>query len=125
MIAKPKTQKSKCKEIPPMAKYDDLLLLLEDNVIYSSGLIVQSAEKMGYATAWEARLRIRISLNTRTKRQGFPTLGDGWVKLEGQGPTPGWFGWRWKMTVIPMDGTPPNMETPTGHPQGKHAEHCP
>ncbi len=79
-----------------MAKYDDLLLILEDDVIYSAGLIVRRAGEMGYADTWETRLRIRISLNTKARRQGFLSTGDGWVKLEGQGPTPGWYGWRWK-----------------------------
>lgn len=82
-----------------MAKYDDLLLLLDDDTIYSAGLIVRFAKERGYANTPQELLRIRISLNTKATRQAFPTTGDGWIRLEGQGPTPGWFGWRWKTIV--------------------------
>ncbi len=83
-----------------MAKYDDLLLLLDDTKIYSAGLIVRFARERGYAHSYEDLLRIRISINGRAMRLGFPRNGDGWVRLEGQGPTPGWYGWRWKRAAL-------------------------
>jgi hypothetical protein len=82
-----------------MSKYDDLLIQLEDEVLYSAGAIIRFAQDSDYARLQQALLRIRISLNTRATRYGFPELGDGWIRLRGQGPTPGWFGWRWKSTV--------------------------
>lgn len=83
-----------------MAKFDDLLVRLDDDTVYSAGLIVRFAEARGYAQTWKELLRIRISLNCKCNRYGFPRLGDGWVRLEGQDPTPGWFGWRWKAVIL-------------------------
>lgn len=82
-----------------MAKYDDLLALLEDETIYSPGQIVRFAQAIGYADTRDALLRIRISLNNKSMRYEFPRMGDGWVRLDGQGPTPGWYGRRWKATI--------------------------
>lgn len=86
-----------------MGKYDDLLKRLEDNEIYSAGLVASLAKKIGYASADQALLRIRISLNSRARGNGFPRLGDGWVRLPGQGYTPGWCGWRWKTLIAKAD----------------------
>lgn len=82
-----------------MRKYDDLLLALEDERLYSAGLIIRLAQELNYETDPSILLRIRISLNTRATQGEFPNLGDGWVRLPGQGPTPGWYGWRWKTLV--------------------------
>jgi hypothetical protein len=79
-----------------MRKYDDLLLALEDERLYSAGLIIRLAQDLKYEMDPVLLLRIRISLNNRATQSEFPNLGDGWVRLPGQGPTPGWFGWRWK-----------------------------
>ncbi len=84
-----------------MSKYDDLLLQLEDQTLYSAGSIIRFAQHSQYAHMPLELLRIRISLNTRATRNRFPELGDGWVRLQGQGPTPAWFGWRWKAIVVP------------------------
>lgn len=87
-----------------MSKYDDLLIQLEDEVLYSAGAIIRFAQDSDFAQGQQALLRIRISLNTRATRYSFPELGDGWVRLRGQGPTPGWFGWRWKSTISAKAG---------------------
>lgn len=91
-----------------MAKYDDLLLILQDEEVYSAGLIVQLAQDIGYAKTREALLRIRLSLNNKCYRYEFPKTGDGWVRIAGQGPTPGWFGKRWK-SLIKIEEEPPSV----------------
>lgn len=82
-----------------MNKYDDLLVQLKEREVYSAGAIIRFAQEIGYATTHLALLRIRINLNNKATRYQFPTLGDGWVHIKGQGPTPGWFGWRWKTLI--------------------------
>lgn len=79
-----------------MAKYDDLLASLDNDELYSAGKIVQMARLNHQLTAFSDLLRLRINLNARATQGQFPDEGDGWVKLPGQGPVPGWFGWRWK-----------------------------
>ncbi len=82
-----------------MYKYDDLLEQLHNDELYSSGRIVQLARARVYLTEVRALLRMRIALNARANRACFDSAGDGLVKLAGQAPTPGWFGWRWKKLV--------------------------
>jgi len=43
--------------------------------------------------------RIRISLGRFSNNHGFPDDGDGFVRVFGQSPTAGWFGWRWKASA--------------------------
>lgn len=83
-----------------MRKYDDLLKQLDDDQVYSAGLILRFAQQINYAHNRQDLLRIRIGLNSRAMKMGFASLGDGWVRLEGQGLTPGWFGWRWKTLIM-------------------------
>ncbi len=77
-------------------KYDDLLSLLADDEIYSAGAVIRVAQETGYAADRSTLLRIRVSLNRFTSMRNFPKTGDGWIRIDGQGLTPGWYGWRWK-----------------------------
>lgn len=86
-----------------MYKYDDLLERLHNDELYSAGLIVQLARLSAYLNDPPALLRLRLTLNARAGRAPFDRAGDGLVRLAGQAPTPGWFGWRWK-TLIDQRG---------------------
>ncbi len=77
-------------------KYDDLLARLNDEEIYSAGSIIRLAQETNYANDHESLLRIRVSLNRFSSLRDFPKTGDGWIRIKGQGLTPGWYGWRWK-----------------------------
>ena len=76
---------------------------LADMVCYSPGSIARLAEELGLiggdaATLYRKRRKIRHTLARYAVNHNFPVKGHGLVTLEGQGPTPGWFGWFWKDT---------------------------
>lgn len=84
-------------------KYDAIIRKLEKEVLYTPACIARFAEAEGMlpgnpTTQEEIRLakrRIRIALGRLATHRGFQEESDGFVTLEGQAPTPGWFGWRW------------------------------
>ena len=86
-------------------KYNILIEALDDDQLYTPATIVNFAlaNKLIKATAPQdirlERQRIRISLGRFSNNHQFPDEGDGMVKIKGQAPIPGWFGWRWKAAV--------------------------
>ena len=89
-------------------KYDHIIRTLDDGTIFSPAGIARYADDQGLLTAAtleEKRLerqRIRITLARLATNHGFPDEGDGIVRLQGQAPTPGWFGSRWKKCLISL-----------------------
>jgi len=85
---------------PP--KYRKIIANLQAEQLYSPASIARFAqEKQLLSTESErqlARRRLRLCLGrmTHNKREEFPEQGDGIVRLLGQPPLPGWFGWRWR-----------------------------
>ena len=93
------------KQIGRPMKYKNLIMTLDERVIYTPALIARFAAENGYIEAYEAmtpreqnlaKQRIRISLGRFAKNNGFPPDGDGMIRLPGQAPNCGWFGWRWQ-----------------------------
>ncbi len=87
-------------------KYKKFLLILEDDQVYTPAAIVRNGETRGLLGSQlegealqRARLRIRHTLSRFSKNHFFPRRGDGLVELEGQSPTPGWLGSRWKAEI--------------------------
>jgi hypothetical protein len=81
-------------------KYGNLLERLEPDRLYSASTIAEFAVSIGYLNTNDPRCsqkmrRIRVSCSQICLRYGFPALGDGTLLLQGQRPSPGWFGWRW------------------------------
>ena len=84
-------------------KYVNLLSALEDGVVYSPASIAHFGEANGLIPTnlpkdklIQQRVRIRHTLARYKTNHEFPKQGDGFVYLEGQSPTPGWYGSRWK-----------------------------
>ena len=86
-------------------KYRQLLDILDDATIYSPGSIVRNGEEkgllppLGPADQSQRRLRIRHTLCRYAVNHKFPRPGEGWVKLDGQAPVPGWYGDTWKAAL--------------------------
>ena len=88
-------------------KYKEIIMLLDNNELYTPASIAAFAEKIGFVRGGDNKARrldkqrIRISLGRFSNNHEFPDEGDGMVLLWGQAPTPGWFGWRWKEAAAP------------------------
>ena len=88
---------------PP--KYEEIIGRLVDEELYSPGSIARFAEEQGLLVDFldlepnrkKVMLRIRIAMGRASNNNGFPDEGDGRVKVPGQAPVPGWYGWRWKL----------------------------
>ncbi len=85
-------------------KYTGIIDALDDDELYSPAAIARIAKDQGMLAPFmkeetvEARVmqRIRIALVRLSNLHHFPDEGDGQIKIKGQAPVPGWFGWRWK-----------------------------
>lgn len=84
-------------------KYVRLLSALDDSELYSPASIAHFGEEHGILPTnlpkpelVQQRVRIRHTLARYKSNHHFPKQGDGFVFLEGQSPTPGWYGSRWK-----------------------------
>lgn len=88
-------------------KYMTVVRLLEDLSLYSPAGIGRIAEERictGDETLKkQIRQRVRITMARFATKHAFPHQGDGIVTLDGQAPTPGWYGWRWKQTYCEID----------------------
>ena len=88
------------------AEYIELIESLEDETVYTPAGIAIKAIKDGFvSTETEserrlARQRIRINFGRFSNLHKFPDRGDDMVKIKGQAPTPGWYGWRWKRAYL-------------------------
>ena len=87
-------------------KYDSVLYMIRDDVVYSPASIAKFAESIGYFAkildpkeVKKKKLRLRTSMGRFSNNHSFPDQGDGTVRIKGQSPTPGWFGWRWKAAL--------------------------
>ena len=72
-----------------MTLIEKYLALLEDDIVYSVSTIPVSG-------SLDEKRRARNAFARLAKLKGFPREGDGLIKLAGQVPLVGWFGWRWK-----------------------------
>lgn len=82
------------------------LLILKDDEIHTPASIVRHGERQGLIDSSQPkntlsleRRRIRHSLGGFSRNHYFPKAGDGWVAIQGQAPSCGWFGWRWKKAL--------------------------
>jgi hypothetical protein len=69
--------------------------------LYSPASIARPAIEKGWVELGEVSIklgqqRFRIALARYAKNHRLPINGDGLVRVQGQAPTPGWFGWRWQ-----------------------------
>ena len=94
-------------------KYRHLIDILEDDTLYSPASIVRNGEEKGllpvpdgdvpFSPADQERseqaMRIRHSLARFADNHKFPRPSEGFVKLFGQAPAPGWFGATWKAAL--------------------------
>lgn len=81
-------------------KYGNLLERLDSEKLYSASTIAEFSVAIGYIAETDPRRlqkmrRIRVSCSQICLRYGFPVEGDGHILLQGQRPSPAWFGWRW------------------------------
>ncbi|MCP4406171.1 MAG: hypothetical protein GY807_00085 [Gammaproteobacteria bacterium] len=87
-------------------KYVPLMAALDDDELYSPAVIARIAQGQGLLAPFlteesnedQVMQRIRIAMIRISNLHNFPDEGDGQVRIEGQAPVPGWFGWRWKST---------------------------
>ncbi len=90
---------------PPIGrpmKYDNVLLSLDDNDLYTPAAIVRHALQNGMIEDEKTAItRLRITLSRYSQNHEFPKAGDGLVTIKGQAPTPGWWGHRWKDSLLP------------------------
>jgi len=94
-------------------KYDYIVQNLAPDTLYSAAAIARFALENGLISEEsqkEKRLsyqRIRIALGRYSNNHHFPDEGDGSITLNGQSPTPAWFGWRWQksMEIFPGSAT--------------------
>jgi len=83
-------------------KYDEVLMSLQDEALYTPADIADLAMAMGIGRelpevdAKLMRTRIRMTMGRYGKNHHFPTEGDGMVQRRGQAPTPAWRGRRGK-----------------------------
>ena len=84
-------------------KYHALIQILEDDVVYTPAAIFQNAYDLGIIGAGLSgeelavlRRKVRHTFSRFSTNHDFELKGDGWVKMPGQPPERGWFGWRWK-----------------------------
>ena len=87
------------KKIGRPQKYADLLNKLEDDGLYTPATIARLGLSDFLGDETDEKLvmqRIRIAMVRYSNLHEFPDEGDGFVKISGQAPVPGWFGWRWK-----------------------------
>ena len=83
-------------------KYKDLLNQLNQNSLFSSAGIARFGIEVGYyegLTVDKRKKKMRqiyLALGRLAKSRNFPVFGDGIIRLDGQAPTPAWFGWRWQ-----------------------------
>ena len=83
-------------------KYKRIIEMLEEDTLYTPASIAYFAEDHDMLTSKTTedrkaeRHRIRISMGRFSNNHQFPDSGDGMVTLEGQAPTPAWYGWRWQ-----------------------------
>ena len=85
-------------------KYALLLANLPEEALYSPHTIAVYATTSGYIkheneNGLIEQRRIRISCNHLRRQYEFPLEGDGSIKIAGQHPKIGWFGWRWRKIV--------------------------
>ena len=86
-------------------KYNNLIEMLQEDDLYTPATITALAEARGMVTETDPdkrrleKQRIRISLGRFSNNHEFPDEGDGMVRVKGQAPTPGWFGWRWRAAL--------------------------
>jgi len=94
---------SRPKVIGRPMKYRDLIMELDNYEIYTPAKIARGAWLRGWTqndvSRQLFRQRVRVSLARFAANHAFPDEGDGIVALQGQAPTPGWFGWRWKVAA--------------------------
>jgi len=90
------------KRIGRPLKYKAFLIELEDDEVYTPAKIVRCGEERGLfrhlngEALAKARVRVRHTLSRFRANHFFPEEGDGMVRIQGQSPTPGWYGKRWK-----------------------------
>ncbi len=78
-----------------------IISCLFEETIYTPARIARFALVNGFIMANETEgirlefLRLRVALARLTNNHAFPDKGDGYVRLPGQSPCPGWHGWRW------------------------------
>lgn len=100
------TAKSPYKPSGRPLKYLALIRCLADDVLYSPAKIVRTALQLGLIEETEAHHRAylvtcaRHALSRYAKNHNFPKHGDGLVSLEGQNITAGWYGIRWKRSML-------------------------
>ena len=88
------------------AEYTELIESLDDGTVYTPASIATKALEEGFVTAETekgrrlVRQRIRITLGRLSNNHKFPDRGDAMIKIKGQAPTPGWYGWRWKKVYL-------------------------
>ena len=87
-------------------KYHDIILKLDPDDLYTPATIAYFAHEHEFIAPdldedalRLAKHRIRMSLGRFSNNHDFPDEGDGMVTLNGQAPTPAWFGWRWQEPV--------------------------
>jgi len=86
-------------------KYKPILLQLDDDTLYSAAGIAIFAEQAEMVEGGDVekrklnKQRIRVAMGRLCNNHFFPDEGDGQVRQEGQRPSPGWFGWRWKAAI--------------------------
>ena len=86
------------KKIGRPMKYKHIIEPLEDETVYSPGLIAREAIKAGILEK-EDQLKARHTLARLAKNHFFPSEGDGFVRIPGQASIPGWHGKRWKAAI--------------------------
>jgi len=85
-----------------LKNYRKLLEALDDQTVYTPSTIATFAVAEGFieeaspAETAKARQRCRLSFGRLLGDPEFHEKGDGLVRVPGQAPTPGWFGWRYK-----------------------------
>ncbi len=96
---------SVCPKGRPM-KYRHYIEILEDERIYTPATIVDHGIAHGLfpidlkeSAGQSLRLKIRHALSRLSLNRGFPRIGDGLVFVDGQAPSRGWYGFRWKSTL--------------------------
>lgn len=96
-------------------KYGYIIKHLDPQSLYSPAAIAQLALTKSLIpanTEEQKRLsyrRVRIAMGRYSNNHRFPDEGDGSIILNGQSPTPAWFGWRWQKSM----GVSPNAEVPS------------
>ena len=81
-------------------KYAHIIESLDDDELYSPATIARFAEANGLLPIVKhARQQLKVAMGRLRAYHHFPNNGDGTIRLSGQCPFPGWYGWRWKLLI--------------------------